>query len=72
MKAVVKGERHLLTSCHEGEKLDFVSTHQDWTLNDWKRVVLSYGTKINRWEVGDVEKGREGLSDRLMHGTMKF
>ena len=50
--------------------------HKDWTLEDWKRVVWSDETKINclgsdcrKW----VWKGEgEGLSDRLVEGTVKF
>ena len=51
-------------------------SHKEWTLEDWKRVVWSDETKINRlgsdgrkwvWK-----KAGEGLNDRLVEGTLKF
>jgi hypothetical protein len=66
----------LLTAQHKKARLDFALAHQDWTIDDWKRVVWSDETKINhlgsdgrKW----VWKGKgEGLSDRLVEGTQKF
>ena len=56
--------------------MDFVIRHKDQTLGDWKRVVQSDETKINRlgsdgrkWAWKRVG---EGLSDRLVEGTVKF
>ena len=48
MKAVVKTKKPLLTKRHRKERLDFALAHQDWTVEDWKTVVWSYETKINR------------------------
>jgi len=76
MKAVVKKKKPFLTKKHRKARLDFALTHQDWTVEDWKKVVWSDETKINRlgsdgrkwvWK-----KGGEGLSDRLVQGTQKF
>jgi transposase len=76
MKAVVKRKRPRLTKRHRRERLDFALAHKDWTVEDWKRVVWSDETKINRlgsdgrkwvWK-----KAGEGLSDRLVEGTVKF
>ena len=76
MKAVVKKKRPLLTKRHRRERLDFALSHQNWTMDDWKKVVWSDETKINRlgsdgrswvWK-----KAGEGLSDRLVEGTRKF
>ncbi len=76
MKAVVKKKRPFLSKHHRRERLDFAITHQHWTMDDWKRVVWSDETKINRlgsdgrkwvWK-----KAGEGLSDRLVQGTQKF
>lgn len=76
MKAVVKKKRPLLTKRHRKERLDFAISHQDWTVEDWKKVIWSDETKINRlgsdgrkwvWK-----KAGEGLSDRLVEGTKKF
>jgi len=76
MKSVVKRKRPLLTKKHMKERLDFAIAHKDWTVEDWKRVVWSDETKINRlgsdgrkwvWK-----KAGEGLSERLVKGTKKF
>jgi transposase len=76
MKAVVKKKRPLLTKRHRRERLVFALSHKDWTMEDWKKVVWSDETKINRlgsdgrkwvWK-----KDGEGLSDRLVEGTKKF
>ena len=76
MKAVVKRKRLLLLKRHIRARLDFALAHQDWTLEDWKRVIWSDETKINRlgsdgrkwvWK-----KTGEGLSSRLVEGTMKY
>jgi len=76
MKAVVKRKRPFLSMHHRRERLDFAIAHQDWTVDDWKMVVWSDETKINRlgsdgrkwvWK-----RAGEGLSDRLVQGTQKF
>ena len=76
MKAVVKRKRPFLSMHHRRERLDFAIAHQDWTVDDWKMVVWSDETKINRlgsdgrkwvWK-----RAGEGLSDRLVQGTRKF
>ena len=74
--AVVKRKRPLLTKKHMKERLDFAIAHQDWTLEDWKKVVWSDETKINhlgsdgrKWV---WKKPGEGLSKRLVKGTVKF
>jgi hypothetical protein len=76
MKAVVKKKRPLLSARHRKERLDFAIAHKDWTMEDWKRVVWSDETKINhlgsdgrKWM---WKKAGEGLSDRLVEGTLKF
>ena len=76
MKAVVKRKRPLLTKRHRRERLDFAMAHKDWTVEDWKRVVWSDETKINhlgsdgrKWV---WKKAGEGLSDRVVDGTVKF
>ena len=75
MKAVVKKKRPLLSKKHRQERLDFALSHQDWTVDDWRRVVWSDETKINclgsdgwKWV---WKKAGEGLSDRLVEGTWR-
>ena len=76
MKAVVKKKTPLLTKKYQRERLDFALTHQYWTVEDWKKVVWSDETKINRLESDGRKwawkKGEEGLTDRLVEGTLKF
>ena len=76
MKAVVKRKRPFLSKRHRRERLDFAIAHQDWTVEDWKMVVWSDETKINRLgsdgRKSVWKKIGEGLSDRLVQGTQKF
>jgi transposase len=76
MKAVVKKKRPILSAKHRRARLDFALAHKDWTLEDWKKVIWSDETKINRlgsdgrkWA---WKRPGEGLSDRLVEGTLKF
>jgi len=76
MKAVVKSKHPLLSTKHRKARLDFAYAHKDWTLEDWKLVIWSDETKINRlgsdgrkWA---WKRAGEGLSDRLVQGTVKF
>jgi transposase len=75
MKAVVKRKRPFLCKRHRKARLDWAIAHQDWTVEDWKVVVYSDETKINRFG----SDGRtvtwkmvgENLTDRLVEGTVK-
>src|SRR5207245_9328015 len=76
MKAVIKSKCPLLSARHCKACLDFAYAHKDWTVDDWKKVVWSDETKINclgsdgcKWA---WKKAGEGLSDRLIEGTVKF
>ena len=75
MKAVVK-KKPLLSQEHRKERMEFALAHQHWTVDDWKWVVWSDETKINRlgsdgrkWA---WKKAGEGLNDRLVGGTLKL
>jgi hypothetical protein len=75
-KAVTKKKKPLLTAVHRKKRLTFALRHKEWTVEDWKRVIWSDETKINRigsdgkqwvWkQVGD------GLIEREVQGTVKF
>jgi len=76
MRAVVKKKRPFLSKKHRKARMDFALAHQHWTMDDWKKVVWSDETKINRlgsdgrkwvWK-----KAGENLNDRLVEGTLKF
>lgn len=74
-RCVVKTKRPLLTKRHRKERLQFAHTHADWTVEDWKRVLWSDETKINR--IGSDgrtyvwKKKGEPLSDRTTTPTVK-
>jgi hypothetical protein len=76
MKAVVKQKRPFLSKKHQKARLDFAIAHQYWTVDDWKRVIWSDETKINRlgsdgrkWA---WKRSGENLSERLVEGTLKY
>ena len=46
--AVVKRKCPLLKKAHRLECLKFARYHENWTVEDWKRILWSYKTKINR------------------------
>jgi hypothetical protein len=48
IKAVVKQKYPILSTRHYKAQLDFAYAHKGWTLDDWKKVVWSDETKINR------------------------
>jgi len=70
MKAVVRKKKPLLSHRHRKERMDFALEHQHWTVDDWKRVVWSDETKINRlgsdWRKWASKMAGEGLNDRLV------
>jgi transposase len=76
MKAVAKKKCPLLSAKHRKARLAFANAHKDWTIEDWKRVIWSDETKINRLGSDGRKWGwkrpGEGLSDRLVQGTLKF
>lgn len=47
-RSVKKSKKPLLTSSHRRRRLEFAKTYVNWTLDDWKRVIWSDETKVNR------------------------
>src|SRR6266566_3102842 len=76
MKAVVKIKRPLLSAKHCKARLDYAYAYKDWTVEDWRRVVWSDETKINRLGSDGCKwvwkRPGEKLSDKLVEGTVKF
>lgn len=76
MKAVVKKKKPLLSIKHRRRRLAFALKHQNWTVEDWTRVIWSDETKINR--IGSDgrkyvwKKAGEPLQDKEVQGTVKF
>lgn len=48
-EAMEKQEKPKLSSKNIKARLAFAKQHQSWTINDWKRVIWSDETKINRF-----------------------
>ena len=46
--AVVKKKRPLLKKAHKLECFKFAKYHENWTVEDWKSILWSNETKINR------------------------
>src|ERR1700761_9073854 len=76
MKSTVKTTRPFLSKHHRRERLDFAIAHKDWTVADWKRLIWSDESKINRFGSDGRKwvrkKPRECLSDRTVNTTLKF
>jgi transposase len=75
-KAVTKKKKPMLTATHRKKRLEFAQKYREWTVDDWKRVIWSDESKINRigsdgkqwvWKL----KG-EGLIRREIQQTVKF
>ena len=76
LKAVVKKKKPPSQVNHRKRRLAFALKYQHWTVEDWKMVVWSDETKINRIGSDGQEymwkKKREGLIAREVKGTVKF
>ena len=76
MKAVTKQKWPFLSARHRRLRMDFAESHKGWTVEDWKRVIWSDETKINRLGSDGKKwvwkRPGEGLNDRLVQGTVKF
>lgn len=75
MRSVVKRKRPLLKHTHRRIRLAFARKYQHWTVADWKMVLWSDETKINR--IGSDghqwtwKRVGEPLSDRTTTPTVK-
>lgn len=74
-RSVVKQKRPLLKKIHCETCLKFAQYHANWTVEDWKRVLWSDETKINRigsdGRVYTWKQRGEPLSDRTTTPTVK-
>lgn len=76
-KAIAKKRKPRLLKKHYRERLNFVTAHQDLTLNDLKRFIWLDETKIKRFSSDDklwAWKGerRRDLVDRGVMSAVKF
>ena len=76
LKAVVKKKKPLLSATHRKRRLVFALKHQHWTVEDWKWIIWSDETKINRIGSDRQEymwkRKEERLTFREVKGTVKF
>lgn len=75
MVPVVKTKQPLLKASHREARLAFAHKYKNWTVEDWKRVLWSDETKVNKinsdGQVYVWKKRGEPLSDRTTTTTVK-
>ena len=49
LKSAVKKKKPFLKSQHIKDRLEFAKRYKDWTIEDWRCVIFSDETKINRF-----------------------
>ncbi|EIE78897.1 hypothetical protein RO3G_03602 [Rhizopus delemar RA 99-880] len=52
LTSFVKSQKPLLSEVNIRKRLDWALNHVDWTIEDWKRVIWSDETKVNRFGSG--------------------
>ena len=77
MKAIKIKKKPLLRAKHRNARLKWAQKHLEWTLEDWKKVIWSDETKINR--IGNdgpgmkwIDTTETGLEKHNVTGTVKF
>ena len=76
LSGVVKKKRPRLKPDHIAKRRQFARRYRDWTKEDWKRVVWSDETKINRvgpdGQMWAWKRRGEPLTARLVSPTVKY
>ena len=76
LRGRAKAKKPLLTKRHQKLRLDFARVHSNWTMEDWKMVIFSDETKINRMGSDGREwtwrKPGSALQPRHVKPTLKF
>jgi transposase len=49
LKSLFKKRKPLVRDIHRKRRLQWARKHRHWTVEDWKKVIFSDETKINRW-----------------------
>ncbi|KAG0755859.1 hypothetical protein G6F22_020473 [Rhizopus arrhizus] len=49
LTSFLKPQKPLLSEVNRRKRLDWALDHVDWTIEDWKRVIWSDETKVNRF-----------------------
>ncbi|KAG0753569.1 hypothetical protein G6F24_012917 [Rhizopus arrhizus] len=63
--SAIKVKKPLLTAKHMKRRLAWAKKYQNWTTDDWRRVVFSDETKVNIW-------GSDGCGSLMMWGSMTY
>jgi transposase len=74
--ARVKKKKPLLTCNHRKQRLDFAKKYECWTTEDWKRVIFSDETRVNRLgsdgRAWTWKRLGSSIVDREVIPTLKF
>ena len=77
LKAMEKEKKPKLSAKNAKERLEFAKRHQHWTVDDWKRVIWSDETKVNRfcsdgrswcWVRDDESRQPRQVKETVKHG----
>ena len=49
LKSSFKKKKPLISNVNRKKRFLWAKEHKDWTVNDWKKVIYSDETKVNRW-----------------------
>lgn len=75
LSAQKKVKKPKLTIRHRRLRMEFVNKYRHWTIDDWKRVLWTDETKINRYGSDGTRwvwrNTRAGLQDRIIDETLK-
>ena len=75
LKSGEKKKKPLLSNKNIKARLDFAKKHQDWTADDWNRVIFSDETKINRFNSDGRtwfwSRDPNALNDQSVQQTVK-
>jgi hypothetical protein len=75
LRACEKIPKPCLSQRNVRKRLRFATIHKDWTVEDWKRVVFSDETKINRFNAYGRSwywaNDKESIPDRTVKHTVK-
>jgi hypothetical protein len=75
LRACEKIPKPSLSQRNVQERLRFVTIHKYWTVEDWKSVVFSNKTKINRFNANGRSwcwiNDKENVPDRVVKQTVK-
>jgi len=76
LRSIIKQKKFRLLPRHIRQRLEFAKRYEHWTVEDWKRVVWSDETKINRLGSDGREwvwkKPGTALKEQHVKGTLKF